>query len=202
MPLDPPELVPERDTEACRPRARKGCVFALDLLGLVVIVLNRAPSLVSQFCRWIARLVRGFCRTAFVERRHVDSCSALCASIPFRECDCCEAQPPIIRTTLAPTILFVLQHLTRKLLPFFFFASGLAVEPNRDDEPPAGSRDAVFGLAQDSGTVEDGEQIRRTITMVHFNVFGEFECVVGGRLIDTRFSFDCFLTVPRWLHRR
>lgn len=44
--------------------------------------------------------------------------------------------------------------------------SGLAVEPNLDDAPPAGSRDAVFGLAQDAGTVGDGEQIRRTITMV------------------------------------
>jgi hypothetical protein len=50
---------------------------------------------------------------------------------------------------------------------FFTLNSGLAVEPNTNEFAGRGSnRDAVFGLAQDAGNVEDGEQIRRTITMV------------------------------------
>lgn len=49
--------------------------------------------------------------------------------------------------------------------------SGLAVQPNRDEMPPAGSRDAVFGLAQDAAMVGEGEQIRRTITMVRLCSF-------------------------------
>jgi hypothetical protein len=52
------------------------------------------------------------------------------------------------------------------LYTFFVVVSGLAVEPSHDEMPPAGSRDAVFGLAQNAGTVGEGEQIRRTITMV------------------------------------
>ena len=46
--------------------------------------------------------------------------------------------------------------------------------------PPAGSRDAVFGLAQDAAMVGEGEQIRRTITMVrtHMLVFFLQYCVL------------------------
>jgi hypothetical protein len=52
---------------------------------------------------------------------------------------------------------------------FLTLKSGLAVEPNTNELAGRGSnRDAVFGLAQDAGNVEDGEQIRRTITMVSF----------------------------------
>jgi hypothetical protein len=60
------------------------------------------------------------------------------------------------------------------LAEHFTCVSGLAVLPNNadddnnndSDEEEEDQRDAVFGLAQDSGTLGDGEQIRRTITMV------------------------------------
>lgn len=42
------------------------------------------------------------------------------------------------------------------------------MEPNTNEE--GSRRDAVFGLAQDAGSVDDGEQIRRTITMVRNSV--------------------------------
>jgi len=44
-----------------------------------------------------------------------------------------------------------------------FVYSGLAVEPNMDDDGP--DRDRVFGMAENA-TSEDSQQVRRTITMV------------------------------------
>lgn len=45
------------------------------------------------------------------------------------------------------------------------FHSGLAVEPNNNNDEEADAKDAIFGMAK-AATGDDKEQVRRTITMV------------------------------------
>lgn len=54
------------------------------------------------------------------------------------------------------------------------FGSGLAVEPN-PDEQQGQPRDAIFGLASQAGA-EDQEQVRRTITMVRSTGLCTIDC--------------------------
>lgn len=80
-----------------------------------------------------------------------------------------------------------------------FIRSGLAVEPNTSElrGNSSNNRDAVFGLAQDAASSggEDGEQIRRTITMVRY-LYSLLACLVIAR----SFVRSCFLMISCAIH--